>query len=254
MGKLKFWSYERIPWIYALLTLPLVFYINIHFAEQGIMRVVSSTQQDFWFGMFMILVDGIFFPLQYWSSLLFLFYTIYLRFLQPTVLLRYNSKLKWFRALFIQNIIWSVLFIFCFLLIAFFVSAIHFGVPSSWSWKGTALSKFTPLTVIGISVLARLSLAIFIGFLFILLAAWKNAVFSYITVFTYTTLAGLVLISTPPYISFKPFIFTASINISFFLTDNFLSNISIAIFTPLVLTSCAVFALPILAKNIFIHD
>lgn len=255
MDKYIVWKYDRSPWLYSILMLSLVFYINVHFAKQGLMSVVMSNTHDAWFGMFMLLSDGIFVPFQFWVCGLAVIYTVYCRNVHPTILIRYNTKRQWLRSLCVSILIWVFVYVLVNMVVMFLLSTLEFGAITSFSWRGDAICEYTVIFMLIISFLTRWVTISFIGMLFIVLAIWfKNPLLSFIMMLVYTTLSTLVLICTPTYMSFKPYIFTSSINFGFFLSDNLISNIFISIGSPLICIIVLIILLPLVSGMVFSYE
>lgn len=239
MRKDYHWRFTRckIDWILYFITHGLLCQYILSSGEDLLRTQLPNQAISAWNGMFVCLSNGFILPFHYWgfllwiltrSSTVWVIHEAVLRFPKRTVWLRKTTcdAFKSAASLAVMNILSTILW--CLL---------RYGIPSSSIWEATALVPISTWCALWIILFARIfvSLAVTVFFILLILHIRKKALAAGIVLLV-LLLADWILLETPPYLSLKPIVFTASFSFVYFGTGAMVSNLILSYGTSLIVS------------------
>ena len=226
---------KYFPWFFYVIT----FFVAYKYTSNNIYNLVTlkmpSSQYTMWHDIFYQLNNGLLIPFQHWIGLYFIFFQATSIRTMSFSILRYSQKKCWY-----WNTLKELLIICCktitlSYLCMFILGAIRFGIPHSMDW-GAYPPINQPISIMLItSFLCRLNISFFAAVIYLLVTVWRNnGVFSYLVCLFFCFIAHLILLITPPYMSFKRIAFASCFTYHYISEGYFLENILNAFGLPLL--------------------
>lgn len=188
----------------------------------------ARESSNFWHGLFECLTNSLLLPVHHWVFLLWMLYRASAVWILPETASRFQSRTAWLKALLFQAWRSTVALTIVNCLAPLLWSLLRYGAASGIAW--VTWGDLHPITmsvpaIFLITVIARLlvSWTVSVFFVFLLLRIRSRAMASGISLLL-LLLADLVLMETPPYLSFKPLVFTSSFSFLYFSRGTVLEN------------------------------
>lgn len=197
---------------------------------------IPSSDYTPWHDMYAYLNDGFIAPIQYFVVLLLFFEQYLNRNMRLEVLLRCKTKASWYHMILLNLFKISGIYVILNYFLIFLLSAIRFGFPRELAWGNFPLSMQPVPIILFTSLLSRINISLYSAVVFAWIAILKNnCITSYFICAVYFLISNLILLITPPYMSFKGVAFVSSFSYQFFSEGFFINNLILAFITPLIL-------------------
>ena len=225
--------YIGVKWDWAIYIVSHAF-LCMYILSSG--EEMMGTLPNAWYGIILCLCNSFLLPLHHWVLLLFILYRSAATRSIPEARCRFGSDKKWTSATISASMRIAFLMAVLGYILIFIWCLIRYGIPAEISSSTKALIPIPISRVIILALFSRIITTQFAAIVFITLFLFlRKKVIAFGLTLLFLLSSDFALLETPPYLSFKPVIFTSSYSFSFFIQGDWISNLIYAYFCPIVI-------------------